>query len=1043
VFLAQSGPTQLYDSLYGAGSTTFSTIGTTHGWIYNAMGYDPANKFLYAVSTPSTNKAYPAGHLLEIGSTGEIEDHGAITGDTYLTTDGANNGAFDASSNLWVTAPGDADLDEIDIATTPPKVLKKVVVSPAKGWHPTDFSYDSGYMWGMAQLGTHVYVYRLDTATGAIASFLAPSSIALSSSFGAAWTYGNGNLGFDANTTGDIYEIAVTAPTSSKPSFRVVATYTGPKTNASDDGAACVPTPVDLGIVKTGPATVAASGKITWTLKVTNHGAGISSGFVVNDAVPAGVTGVASTSAGCKVAGGAVTCDEGELKVGVTDTFTVTGNAPAAGNTCVTNTATVTGNEHDPNPANNTSSVKTCTDKTTPSLTETPPSSGTAGSSFTDEVTVAGGTAPTGTISYALYGPSEPTCAADPEQTVTTTVSGDGPYTSPGVVINTVGNYWWVASYSGDAANNGSATSCADGFFTVTTAPPGSCTIDWAGPSSGGLWATAADWNLDRTPTAGDVVCIGTSGSTFTGPVVFDGSNGTSDTAIDQIKSYDALDVTSGELNITDTSTNPDLESFVDGLDMTGGQIGDTTNTEAGFTDSGAFTWSGGSFFAPAAETPTPVLTDSAGVSTVEPGGSNLNNWGLDLGGTTSFAGTIYDYHGGTITLSGAGSIPGYFTMVDEGSPGTFSVTSAGTLDADDSGGSPSIEVPYDFIGAVTVSAGTFILGSDGGTLNKFTVASGAILQLAPSSNPAVVDADTDSGTGELLVSNGLVNAAGASFPGALVVQNGELSTVGTSDFSVGSFDLSGGQLGDTGTTQEGLTVSGAFTWSGGSLFAPAAETPTPVITDSAGVSTVEPGGSNLNNWGLDLGGTTSFAGTIYDYHGGAITLSGAGSIAGYFAVTSETSPGVITVTSTGSLTADSGANPQLAIAIVNDGTITSESATFTIGSLTNNGTLNIATSQVTIQSSYSPASTSVLAVTIAGATAGSTYGQLVVNGTFAVAGTLDVTTPGSFVPTSGELFTISTYTSGSGSFSTVNTTGAASYDAPDVTSTEIQLEAE
>jgi hypothetical protein len=97
----------------------------------------------------------------------------------------------------------------------------------------------------------------------------------------------------------------------------------------------------------------------------------------------------------------------------------------------------------------------------------------------------------------------------------------------------------------------------------------------------------------------------------------------------------------------------------------------------------------------------------------------------------------------------------------------------------------------------------------------------------------------------------------------------------------------------------------------------------------------------------------------------------------------------------------------------------------------------------VTIQSSYSPAPTSVLAVTIAGATAGSTYGQLVVNGTFAVAGTLDVTTPGSFVPTSGELFTISTYTSGSGSFSTVNTTGAASYDAPDVTSTEIQLEAE
>ena len=46
---------------------------------------------------------------------------------------------------------------------------------------------------------------------------------------------------------------------------------------------------------------------------MTNHGPGNSSGYVVDDAVPAGVTNVTALTAGCVVTGNHVQCAEGAL----------------------------------------------------------------------------------------------------------------------------------------------------------------------------------------------------------------------------------------------------------------------------------------------------------------------------------------------------------------------------------------------------------------------------------------------------------------------------------------------------------------------------------------------------------------------------------------------------------------------------------------------------------------------------------------------------------------------------------------------------------
>jgi uncharacterized repeat protein (TIGR01451 family)/MYXO-CTERM domain-containing protein len=134
---------------------------------------------------------------------------------------------------------------------------------------------------------------------------------------------------------------------------------------SSNDGAACPATGnADLAIAKTGPATVGEGGTTSWTLTITNNGPTTSSGFVVTDDVPSGVTAVASTTAGCVVTGNAVVCSEGVLANGAHFVVTITGNAPSAQGT-VTNAATVSGNENDPNLSNNTSSSSTSVCATT------------------------------------------------------------------------------------------------------------------------------------------------------------------------------------------------------------------------------------------------------------------------------------------------------------------------------------------------------------------------------------------------------------------------------------------------------------------------------------------------------------------------------------------------------------------------------------------------------------------------------------------------------------------------------------------------------
>jgi hypothetical protein len=84
------------------------------------------------------------------------------------------------------------------------------------------------------------------------------------------------------------------------------------------------------------------------------------------------------------------------------------------------------------------------------------------GGSFHDVATLAGGNNPTGTITFALYGPDDATCAGTPVFTDEVAVNGNGDYPSDPYTPTAVGTYHWIASYGGDAGNNAVSGACND-----------------------------------------------------------------------------------------------------------------------------------------------------------------------------------------------------------------------------------------------------------------------------------------------------------------------------------------------------------------------------------------------------------------------------------------------------------------------------------------------------------------------------------------------------------------------------------------------------
>ena len=113
---------------------------------------------------------------------------------------------------------------------------------------------------------------------------------------------------------------------------------------------------------------------------------------------------------------------------------------------------------------------------TSATLTSSTASPIALGSQTHDTATLAGGTSPTGSLVYKLFGPNDSTCSKVPAHiSPTTTVKGDGTYMSPSFTPTDPGTYRWVDLYSGDSNNTPVTTACSDPSETVTVGSSPNC----------------------------------------------------------------------------------------------------------------------------------------------------------------------------------------------------------------------------------------------------------------------------------------------------------------------------------------------------------------------------------------------------------------------------------------------------------------------------------------------------------------------------------------------------------------------------------------
>ena len=349
VFVAQNQPTGLFKAVTDStGTVSFQAEGPASAITYNSIAYNTANNYLYGIVSVG-NAAFPTGSLIRIGQLG------AITRVGTNTFPSVNAAAFGADGLFYITssAAGYRTLTGINVTTGVAARTVTLTQPPLSA----DITFANGFFWGHAVGNGSAQITRINPANGAVAYFPAPFFINGATDFsGAAWTFGNGNLGFSQNASGRVTQVAVTNPGSANPTFTRISVSPGPA-SGNNDGAGSPGQPTDLAIAKQGPVALIPGGTVSYTITVTNNGAGNSSGFTVSDVVPAPLTDVASPTPGCTVAGNTVTCVGGRTLAGQSTQFTITARVPADLAAPVTNTATVTANEADNIPANNTAST--------------------------------------------------------------------------------------------------------------------------------------------------------------------------------------------------------------------------------------------------------------------------------------------------------------------------------------------------------------------------------------------------------------------------------------------------------------------------------------------------------------------------------------------------------------------------------------------------------------------------------------------------------------------------------------------------------------
>ncbi|MEY2516412.1 MAG: hypothetical protein QOJ89_3770, partial [bacterium] len=196
--------------------------------------------------------------------------------------------------------------------------------------------------------------------------------------------------------------------------------------------------------------------------------------------------------------------------------------------------------------ASNNAASTTCGDavtvtKATPSIQTNASAAVAIEGQITDSATLVGEFGPTsGSVTFRLYGPADVICAEAAVFTSAVPIGEDGTVTSQSFTVPAPGTYRWVASYGGDANNDGASGACDDPGESVSVAKRSPSITANASPgvTIGGQVTASATLVGERNPAAGSMTfgAYGPGDSTCSGAAAFSvtiaiGSDGTADSA--------------------------------------------------------------------------------------------------------------------------------------------------------------------------------------------------------------------------------------------------------------------------------------------------------------------------------------------------------------------------------------------------------------------------------------------------------------------------------------------------------------------------------
>ncbi|MDO9410591.1 hypothetical protein, partial [Patulibacter sp.] len=325
--------------------------------------YDAANRRV--VARLGTGSSATAGGTLAVNATYTTTFDVTVNGPGSPTV-ASNTDIVNTATASFASASLGTPLTAQSSATTtvksPDLTITKTATGNPVGGQPYDYSIVARNSGDARTQGT---VTVTDTLPSGLA-FRGTTPVS-----GTGWTCSNTATTFtctrgDALAAGAAYPaltlnttVAANPPASIANTASVSGGGDGNLTNNTGTATNGPTRSADLAVTKTADVgSIAVGGNVSYTIRVTNNGSSDSTGSVVTDTLPAGLTYV-SSEAGCagSAASSTVSCTVGPLAAGASKTFTVVAK-PTAGTagTSLANTVRVTGNDPDPTPGNNTSS---------------------------------------------------------------------------------------------------------------------------------------------------------------------------------------------------------------------------------------------------------------------------------------------------------------------------------------------------------------------------------------------------------------------------------------------------------------------------------------------------------------------------------------------------------------------------------------------------------------------------------------------------------------------------------------------------------------